>query len=257
MDEETGAEPGVHEESRAVSRRSLARLLLRNPAIILAVAYLIVSLIGVLFALIYYSLFEINIFNYWGPSDLFLAGFRHPVAFIWTGVAFVYIACLQYLVGSRFVKRLREGRYNRLRLRIEEGRPSLLDRLDAWMARKSIEERFEQRLVTERAFRSIRDWRAQEWAASMVFFLATLVVVTMVSLDFQLRGHPPKLDRVLVVFADGTRSAGLESDSALFVLGRTNQFLILYDAGSRTPVITPWESILSLRHQPVETITPF
>jgi len=62
------------------------RYLLRNPAVAVTLAYLLLTAIGVTFSFLHYQRFGISIFDYWQPSDLVLAGFREPASFFYAAV---------------------------------------------------------------------------------------------------------------------------------------------------------------------------
>jgi hypothetical protein len=232
--------------------RGFVRIFLRNPAIVLTSGYLVISLIGVIHSLVYYYFIRINIFEYWEASDVLMAGFRRPEAFLWTVLAFLYLLSLHWLSKWSLGTERWKLKIEAMQQRIEDGVPSLRDRLYAFLGRQTPEERLASLRDAERRTGDIREWRPFEWFAVIGTFLIFIVTVTFLSVAARINydpDRPPDQQRVVVTFTDGTVTPSLDSDGAWFVVGRTNRFLILYDRSVREPVIAPWESIQHVRHE--------
>lgn len=77
-------------EAAPSSAPRLLSIALRQPALLLTAAYLLTAVIGMVVAWFKYRAFGVAIFDWWEPSDYFLAAFREPWAFLVAALAAGY-----------------------------------------------------------------------------------------------------------------------------------------------------------------------
>ncbi len=75
----------------------IAFLLHHNPGLVITLAYLAISFLGLLFSWSLFREFDINIFNFTEVSDFLLAAMREPMTFVMAGTALLVTWILDWL----------------------------------------------------------------------------------------------------------------------------------------------------------------
>ena len=106
-------------ESRRVGLARVGRHLLREPALLLSLAYIAVSALGLWASYWLYHPFGIPVFEYMQPSDILVAGLRDPVYLLLVAAGFGVAALARSWGSWRFdhpdrVERMRSHWFSRL-----------------------------------------------------------------------------------------------------------------------------------------------
>jgi hypothetical protein len=184
---------------------------LRNPAIVISAFYLLTSVIGMVVAYAKFREYGIHVFDWWEPSDFFLAAFREPWSFAIAAFATGYAFLVSW--GNR-----------RQQARIAARRASGVEATAFGFSTPRWLHRYEE---------FIADWQYRHrMALSVSFGIGIFVMIAWLFAQHSLMrsrlADPGSLDsravRVVFVAAlDAGGSTSLES----YLLGTSNRFLFL------------------------------
>lgn len=233
----------------------VARYLLRNPAIAVTLAYLLLTTVGVTFSYIHYRSFGISIFDYWQPSDLVLAGFREPASFLY--------AAAMAAIGWDGYRQQRDA-VSRLKVHAERYAAMPTSGMFGWWVR--LNRRMVQDALDSAEGRAVpfnlglfrRMSQATRANAGVTFVIIAFVLYLHVTfIHVWIRQYMVALwfPAVEVVVAADTPAFGAAEGQRQFLIGSSNGFLFLAtemggkgaDGSGREVTIVPISSVISFR----------
>jgi len=217
----------------------LGAYVLRNPAIMLSAFYLLTSVIGMVVAYAKYRQYGIHVFDWWEPSDFFLAAFREPWSFAIAGMAAVYGLLVSW-ENRRKQAKLAERR--------STGREPFAFGLNSprWLLR--IEEKSS-------------DWQARHPLLLPILFGVGLFVVmsvmfAQVSITSDSNAYPDAPDprAVRVVFISAPNADGKTTIDG-YLLGTSNRYLFLGSARNGGEIsVVPSSSVIAVHRRALDVV---
>jgi len=225
-------------------RAPLQRFLLRHPAIAVTVAYLSLTTIGVTFSYAHFNAFGVDVFDFWQPSDLVLAGFREPASFVYAAFALA-IGWSSY--------REQANRRQRLERLVAELEAAPRDGLRGAWARLRLrwaQDEIDYATGRSRPFGSQALGRFGAWthrnllAVQVVVAIAVYAMVVLMHVE-ERRAHTERwFPRARVEVAAATPTVLGDDRRPLDLIGASNGFLFLADDLQSDVTIVPLNSVV-------------
>jgi len=179
--------------------RAAQKLLRHHPALALTLGYLFLTAVGMTYEWMFFSSFNVLIFNFAEPSDFLLVAVREPVLLLFTVISVLVLV----RVTNKHSKRLgRAGRYQRIYL---------------WLQAK-------------------RWWRLVERLCYVGLVIGYFMSLTSTYAGYRAEqvhnGHGNKVRVELV--GEGGAKPGETGGKEFLLLGSTSKYLLVYDPATKT-----------------------
>lgn len=231
--EETGNLPmrqrsgaNAHESALHSMLPHLLRLLRREPALAITIAYLLVAMAGIFYNYRFYAKFDIPVLSLSQISDFLTAGIQHPVALVLVLSTFPLIWL-----------------FDRLNVRSRRRYRRTVDRLRA-RAQLTWWQRVRLRWL---------DWHLGSgnrlWLQAMYFFVIVLYGWNFVAIyaGFQAdRARSGKASQVKVRLNGADTDLPASKSPTWTWLGAVSNYVFVYDAAAKRPLVLPTNNILRI-----------